>query len=206
MEATARKTLIEYTRIMYDKGFFPGIDGNVSIRVDENAALLTPGGMCKRLLTKADLVLMSLDGEVLAGDRNPTSEAGMHLSAYKHRSEVGAVIHAHSPNVTAYSMSRKPLDSRYTPFSYFHLGDIGHVPYMTGGTKAFHSAVTDQIKAGYKAIVFDSHGSLMLGEDMTDAFVKMDMLEAYAGMLIKAAALGGAQSLTDQELSKLKHG
>lgn len=205
-ESEARAQAAEFCRRLYDKGFMPGIDGNVSIRLDGERALVTPTGISKRRVTAEQLVLMSLSGERLKGDLQPSSEAPMHLGVYRHRPDVGAVVHTHSPNATAWAMTHRPLDTRYAPFSHIHLGAVGHVPYLSPGSAAFHQAVAEQVMAGHSAMMLCSHGAMTLGTDLDEAFDRMDLMEAYCGMLFKAAALGGAYLLTDRELDEITGG
>ncbi len=54
-EAEARKVLIEYCRRLYRKGYVPGIDGNVSLRVGGDKALVTPSGVCKETVAEEEL-------------------------------------------------------------------------------------------------------------------------------------------------------
>ena len=205
-ESEDRKEVIEFCRRLYDKGHMPGIDGNVSMRLDSDRAIVTPAGVSKGRVTEDQLVLMSISGEQLKGDMKPSSETPMHLAAFQHRPEVGAVIHAHSPNAVAWSMTHRPLDTRYTPFAHHHLGAVGMIPYITPATAKFHCAVTEQMKSGYKAMLLASHGAMVVGTDMHEAFVTIDLLEAYCGMLIKALTLGGAYVLTGKELDEITSG
>ncbi|MDD5018110.1 MAG: class II aldolase/adducin family protein [Eubacteriales bacterium] len=205
-EKKARKRVAEYCRRLYEKGFMPGIDGNVSVRVDSDTAIVTPAGLSKETITPGDLVCMKLTGEVISGSRQPSSETPMHLAAYRLRHDIGAVIHAHSPNATAFALCGKHIDTRYAPFAYMHLGVIGDVPYDAPGTPEFHQSVTAAVKKGYNVIMFKNHGAMVLGANLPDAYAKTDLLEAYAGMLLKAELLGGASVLSDKQLEKIVHG
>jgi len=206
VEAIARKTMIEYSRMLYEKGYMPGIDGNISMRVDESTAIVTPSGVCKGVLQQDDLVLMSMDGEQLSGDRKPTSEAPMHLAALRLREDIDAVIHAHSPQVLSFAIARKPIDTRCAPFAYEHLKEVGYVRYFPPGSDGLHNTVNEAIEAGYAAFILEQHGSMVLGETMADAFAKTDLLEAYAGMLLGAATLGGPYVMTDSEIAEIHGG
>ena len=202
-ENEVRKEVIDYCRKLYGGGFLPGIDGNISMRIDENTVVITPSGVCKGTVTEDELVTMTLGGEVVSGYKKPSCETPMHLTAYIHRPEVNAVIHAHSPNIIAFAMAGKHIDTQCAPFTYEHIGEVCDVSFGTPGSAGLHDGVTAAVKKGYKAIVLQSHGSMVLGVDMLDAFVNTDLLEAYAGMLIKAAVLGGARVLTKQQLSDI---
>ena len=205
-EAEVRAVVIDYCRKLYDGGFLPGIDGNISMRVDENTVVVTPSGVCKGTVAEDELVTMTLDGKVVAGHMTPSCETPMHLAAYIHGTDVNAVIHAHSPNIIAFSMAGRHLDLRYAPFTYEHIGEIYDIGFGAPGSKGLHDDVTAAVKQGYKAISLKNHGSIVLGADMLDAFVNTDLLEAYAGMLIKAEILGGAKRLADEELAAISCG
>ncbi len=205
-EAEVRKIVIDYCRRLYDGGFLPGIDGNISMRLDENTAVVTPTGVCKGTVQEDELVTLTLDGRVVSGHKKPSCETPMHLTAYVHRPEVNAVIHAHSPNVLAFAMAGRPIDMRYAPFTYEHIGKVADVGFGTPGSDTLHEGVTAAVKEGYKAIVLQSHGSIVLGTDMLEAFVNTDLLEAYAGMLIKAETLGGARMLSGEQLRDISCG
>jgi L-fuculose-phosphate aldolase len=181
------------------------MDGNISVRADEGTALITPSGVSKAELTGDMLVSMKLSGEIISGGK-PSSEASMHLAVYRARSDVGAVIHAHSPNIGAFALSGKRIDTRCAPFAYFHLGVIGEVPYLTPGSVELHNAVEKKAREGHNSFILYGHGSLALGHNIEDAFARMDLYEAFAEMLIKAEALGGVNPLSDEELAKIAGG
>lgn len=201
-----RTQIIQYCRKLYDKGYLPGIDGNISMRVDENSILITPSGLGKDLVTEYDLVLVSLDGQTLSSNDNPSIETPMHIAAYKQAKETNAVIHMHSPYVTTFAIARQPIDTRYAPFAHAHLGEIGYVKYNTPGTSVFHEEVTGFIKEGHKVMLLESHGSMILAENMERAYAKADLLENYAMMLLSAKALGGAKMLSEEEIKNIYAG
>jgi ribulose-5-phosphate 4-epimerase/fuculose-1-phosphate aldolase len=68
-EDQARSIMVEYCRSMYAKGFFPGIDGNISMRVDGGKVLITPTGVSKSIVSEEQLSLMTLSGEHVSGEK-----------------------------------------------------------------------------------------------------------------------------------------
>ena len=196
----ARNTLLKYCRKLYDKGLIPGIDGNISMRVDENTLLITPAGASKEMLKAGDLVLMNMAGQQLGSNKKPSTETPMHIAAYLKSPGTNAVIHMHSPYANSFAFARTPIDTKIAPFAHFHLGEVGYVYYSTPGAKKFHDDVASCIEKGHIAIVLESHGTMVLGPDMPSAFAKADLLENYAKMLIHAKSLGGAYKLSDNEL------
>ena len=87
-------------------------DGNLSVRVGENALWVTPTGVCKGDMTEDMLVKITLDGALLEGTRKPSSETKMHLRIYRENPDVRAVVHAHPPAATAFAAAGIPWTGR----------------------------------------------------------------------------------------------
>lgn len=201
-----KSILIQYCRKLFDKGYLPGLDGNISMRVDDKTVLITPSGVGKDIVTEDDLVLIGINGQTLETGKKPSIETPMHLAAFRENKDTNVVIHMHSPYVNAFALARHTIDTRHAPFAHFHLGEIGYVKYSTPGEPAFHGEVTKCIKDGHAVILLESHGSMVMDKDMPSAFAKADLLENYAKMLIYAQHLGGAHTLSKQELSDIYAG
>ena len=73
-EIAAREELCQVCRLLYQRGYTVGHDGNVSLRLGEDQILVTPSGVGKGRLRPEMLVKCTLSGEVLEGDRHPSSE------------------------------------------------------------------------------------------------------------------------------------
>ena len=108
-----RETLCQVCLLLYQRGYVVSNDGNVSVRIGEDQVLITPSGVSKGRLTPDMLVVCDLEGRVLAGRLHPSSESAMHLLVYRERPDVGAVVHAHPPAATAFSICRRPLAQHY---------------------------------------------------------------------------------------------
>lgn len=115
-------------RLLYQRGYTVGHDGNVSLRLGEDQILVTPSGVGKGRLRPEMLVKCALSGEVLEGDRHPSSETPMHLMVYRERSDVRAVVHAHPPMATAFAVCRRPLGERYLTETVSGLGEVRWPP------------------------------------------------------------------------------
>src|SRR5688500_4122438 len=96
-ELELRSAIVECGRICYERHLTSSNDGNISVRADDNRILITPSGISKGRMHESDLLVLDLDGKVLSAKENrlPSSEMLMHLEAYKQRSDVRAVLHAH---------------------------------------------------------------------------------------------------------------
>ena len=103
-ELVLREELCRAAQLLYQRGYVVGHDGNVSVRLGEDRILITPSGVSKGRLEPEMLVICGLEGQVLEGDRYPSSEMAMHLLVYRERRDVGAVVHAHPPAATAFAI------------------------------------------------------------------------------------------------------
>lgn len=109
-DAEAKAQIIEAGLKIYQRGLVAANDGNLSVRVGENALWVTPTGVSKGFMTEDMLVKLDLDGNVLAGTRKASSETKMHLRIYQENPDVRAVVHAHPPAATAFAAAGIPLD------------------------------------------------------------------------------------------------
>ena len=96
-----REEVVHCCRLMAAKGLVAGTEGNVSARDKDDTILVTPSGMNKGEIEPEMLVRLNLDGQVLEGELEPTSEKFMHLEFYRQRPGVGGVAHGHPIFCTA---------------------------------------------------------------------------------------------------------
>ncbi|MDX2440800.1 MAG: class II aldolase/adducin family protein [Desulfobacterales bacterium] len=98
---TERKAVVHFGLKMVESGLTTGTGGNLSI-IDRNSGrvAVSPSGIEYAALQPEDVVLTDLDGNIQEGDCKPSSELGFHLSVYRQRQDVQAVVHTHSPYAT----------------------------------------------------------------------------------------------------------
>ena len=105
-DAQAKAEILAAGLKIYQRGLVAANDGNLSVRVGDNALWVTPTGVSKGSMTEDMLVKLDLDGNRLEGTRKPSSETKMHLRIYKENPDVRAVVHAHPPAATAFACER----------------------------------------------------------------------------------------------------
>ena len=179
------------------------MDGNLSIRISENEILTTATKTVKGKITAEDLVMVNLDGKKLKGQKNPSSELEMHLTIYKHRTDVNAVVHCHPTYSTAFALARKPLDECLIPEVITVLGSIPVAEYATPGTDELPKSLIPHLQNS-AAILMANHGAVTFGTDIYDAYYKMEKLEHFAHITFLSYQLGGPKPLTTSQLSSLK--
>ncbi len=174
----------------------------MSVRVGDDAVFVTPAGLSKVDLTPEDLVELGLDGTVRSGTRRPTSELAVHLRAYARRADVRAVVHAHPPMATAFSITGVPLETTALAELRYGVGPVAGVPYGTPSTEAA-ADVFDSYWSSHDAFLMANHGALTLGRSLVEAHQRMESLENGARVMWAARALGPVQHLNADALATL---
>ena len=84
--------------------------GNVS-GIDRERALVAikPSGVSYEELTAADLVIVDLDGNVVEGDKRPSTDTPTHLALYRAFGEIGGIVHTHSTWATAWAQAQREI-------------------------------------------------------------------------------------------------
>ena len=189
-------------RRLYERGLIAGQDGNVSVRIGDDALLVTPAGLSKVDVCPEDLVELGLDGTVRSGARRPSSELAVHLRAYRRRGDVRAVVHAHPPVATAFAVAGLALDGASLAELRAGVGPAALVPYATPGT----DAVADTFEpfwTTHDAFLMAHHGALTVGRSLTEAHQRMESLEHGARIMWAARALGPVPPLPADALAAL---
>ncbi len=194
--------LVNTCHKIYRQKYVAALDGNVSVRTPEKTVLITRSGVCKGEVTAEDILEIDLNGKILKGTGKLSTEVKIHLAAYKRRSEVNAVIHAHPVYSTAFAVTGKGLTQPVLPEVVL---SIGKVPLCKYGTPSTHELV-DSMKPHLDyawAMLLENHGVVTLGKDIEDAFFKLEKLEHTAQTLFVATQLGMVRSIPLLKLKKL---
>lgn len=202
MTTSPATEIVHCCRRLWQAGLIAGADGNVSVRLDADRLLVTPRGLHKAELIPDDLVVVDLAGRHLAGCRRATTELDLHLRVYRHRPDVGAVVHAHPPTATGFATAGEGLPGDVLPELTLLFGDVPLVPYATTGTPALGDAV-EPFLPGRAGVLLANHGALTWGADLALARIRMESLEHAARILLVARTLGRTIRLTGAQTDAL---
>ena len=173
-----------------------GTAGNVSLRIGDLVAV-TGSGVVLAEATAADIVVVRLDGTLVEGSADPTSELDLHLGVYADRPEAGAVVHTHAPYSTAVACVLDELPVLH--YQHLVLGGATRVaPYATFGTPELAAHVRAALD-GRQVALLAAHGSVALGTTLRQAVDHAVLLEWLCTLHHRASALGTPRPLTDDE-------
>jgi L-fuculose-phosphate aldolase len=201
-EMALRQQLVEFGRMLHKYGFVSACDGNLSIRMDEERVLVTPTGFSKGMMQPEDMVVVDMDGNRIFGTRKASSEIPMHLTIYRLRDDVHAVVHAHPCTATAFAAAGLALDEPVCSEIVIALGSVPLAPYATPGTDELGESLEPFI-ASHDAILMANHGVVTYAGDLLHAYLKMETVEHYAKIVLATRQLGSRRKLSPGELVKL---
>lgn len=185
---------------MYQRGLIVGTDGNISVRMNDGNIVITGSGFCKGKLKREHMSVIAPTGEVLQGPK-PARDVRMHLAVYRTSPESRAVVHAHPPVITGFSMSHYDFDRIALPEAVFNLNGVActdyAVPISVDVARGIMKVLRE--KPQCRAIVMANHGALTFSDDIYDAFYKMETLEFFGKSTLVTKLVGSTYYLNREE-------
>lgn len=196
-----KNKLIEYGKISGHNGLTPGISGNMSCRCDDKI-VITSSGSASGYLDLSDLVVVDFEGNLVEGDKKPSSERFLHIEYYKQRSDINSILHFHSPYLTAFASAGKGLSEPVSPEIIYCFGKIPLAKYAIPGSEELVKNTSKYFK-DHDMILMANHGVIAGGIDLKQTYLKLELAEAYAKTILFTKLLGGAKILPDDEVEKI---
>ena len=200
---TERRAIVRYGQAMVHAGLTTGTGGNLSCRAqDRDWVAISPSGVPYADMLPQDVVILDLEGQSVAGGHRPSSELGFHLALYRHRPDVGGIVHTHS----VYATTLACLNCEIPPVHYlvgFAGPKVPVAPYATFGTEALARNVRDTMGTRYNAVLLANHGLVAVGHDLSKAFDIAEEIEFVARVFCQAKAIGDPISLSEAEMGRV---
>src|SRR5437588_112409 len=201
-EFKIKEQLCDIGRRIWIKGFCAGNEGNHSYRIAPDRFLCTPTGISKGNLKPDDICTVDGEGKQISGKRKRTSEFLMHAAIYKARSDVNAVIHSHPPHATAFAVAGVELPTCIHPEAEVFLGPVKTAQYVTPGDKRLGESILPFVKDG-NTILMGNHGVVCFHADLEYAYYQLEIVDAYARILLLTKQLGNVNTLKSDEMAEL---
>lgn len=196
-----KNELIEYGKLAGAKNFTPGFSGNLSARCG-NEILITATGTANGYLSEDDFALIDFEGSIIEGNKKPSSEKMLHVEFYKLREDINYIFHVHSPYLTAFSAAGKALDKNILAEIVYCFDYIPLAEYALPGSKELVENTSKFFK-DFDVVLMANHGVIVGGKDVKDAYLKLELCEAYAQTVLFSNLLGGAKMLPSEEVKKI---
>ena len=171
--------------------------GNVSgIDRERGLFVIKPSGVSYDELTPDDLVVLDLDGKVVDGKLNPSSDTKTHLELYKAFPEIGGIVHTHSPYAVGWAQAGRDIPAYGTT----------HADYFYGPVPCCRSLTEQEVEEDYErntglvivetfrqreldpvhvpGAICRNHGPFTWGKDAAQAVYHAVVLEEVAKMAV----------------------
>ena len=201
-EEALRREIIDFGLRCYRSGFVTETEGNLSIRVSEDRFLVTPSHVPYESRQLEDVVLLDGEGEVIQGERRPTSETRMHLGVFKARSDVNAIVHAHPLYCTMLAVMGEPLRPILDEMLPY-LGGVIEVTNFAPSGSAEIAAECVKSLGNRAAVLLANHGNLCVGKNMSRAFQTAKYVEKYAQIYLQALNLNRVRLVPEERQKQL---
>lgn len=208
-----KKRVLEANLLLPDRDLVVLTWGNVS-EIDRESGLVAikPSGVSYSNLKEEDVVVVDLDGNVVEGSLNPSSDTPTHLELYRKFNDINAIVHTHSEWATIWAQSGRDIPAYGTTHADYFYGDIPCTRKMTEeeinndyelntGKVIVETFKDREIKPSYMpGVIVYSHGPFAWGKDAFNAVDNALVLECVSKMAYASEALkAGKDSLENMQ-------
>jgi L-ribulose-5-phosphate 4-epimerase len=179
--------------------------GNISARDPETGYVaIKPSGVRYDELRPEQMVIVDSEGNVIEGALKPSSDTASHLYIYRHRPEVGGIVHTHSPYATAFAAVSRPIPVYLTAHADEFGGPIPCGGFALIGGEEIGKVVIESIGSSC-AVLLKNHGVFTIGGDAEAAVKAAVMVEDVARTTWLALQIGLPDEIAPEDVAKLHH-
>ena len=189
--------IIKIGRVLGEKNYTPGYSGNISARIDDTV-LITVSGSANGHLKDGDFALMDFEGKSLIPNKRPSSEKKLHIEFYKQRPDINFIIHVHSPFLSSFASARKDLLAPVMAENVYYFKGIPLAEYGLPSSDILVENTAKYFKE-YDCVLMANHGVIIGSKTLKDAYLKLELAEQYAQVVLNTYILGGPKPLTETE-------
>ena len=186
--AEERAEVARYAQSLVPDNLVVGTSGNISRRVGD-LVVATPSGLDYAALTPELVCVCDLDGKLVEGPLEPTSEMPLHLAVYA-TTDHQAIVHTHATSAAALSTLVDELPSIHYLVALFG-GPVRVAEYATYGTPELAASVTTALE-GRTGCLMANHGTVTVGPALEKAYTLNKYLEWLCEVWLRAATAGAS--------------
>jgi L-ribulose-5-phosphate 4-epimerase len=202
----ANLELPKHGLVKYTWGNASGIDR------DSGLFVIKPSGVAYEKMKPSDMVVVDLDGNVVEGEMNPSSDTATHAVLYRHYPEIGGIVHTHSTWATVWAQAGLDIPAMGTTHADTFYGSIPCARFLT----------QEEIDRGYEVetgkviietfeergldilavpgVLLHGHAPFTWGKDVKTAVMNSVVLEEVSKMNLFARQLNSFAELLPQHI------
>ncbi|MDW6018413.1 L-ribulose-5-phosphate 4-epimerase [Vibrio plantisponsor] len=185
--------------------------GNVSaIDRESGLVVIKPSGVAYEDLSAENMVVVDLEGNIVEGDLNPSSDTATHLVLYRTYAKIGGVVHTHSPQATAWAQAGKAIPALGTTHADYFYGSIPctralsnkeiATDYELNTGLVIAETIGDNDPIAIPGILVKEHAPFCWGKDAHQAVHNAVVTEVVSGMALQTLQINPAVEYINQAL------
>ena len=205
-----KKRVYEANMLLPKYGLVTFTWGNVSeIDRETGYVAIKPSGVDYEKLRPEDMVIVDLDGKVVEGHYNPSSDTPTKVELYKAFSNIGGIVHTHSPWATSWAQAGRGIPCYGTTHADYLYGTVPCVRNLTKEELKAYEVNTGVLIAeafqtndyeAMPAVLCKNHGPFTWGKDGLEAVHNAVVLEEVAKMAARCEMINPKVGPAPQEL------
>ncbi len=196
-----KRAIIDAARALREYNLIALSGGNVSLRLDNGHILVTPSGMSYKGMVEDDIIVMTLTGIVVEGERRPSVDTEALLHIYQSLGEVNSVIHTHQVYATAAGLVTDVLPCAVTTLPNATLGAVNVAPYCSAASLEMGIEAVKHLD-GKRAVILKHHGVITVGGNLKEALYAAVYLEDAAKTWLVARSVAEVPTLNESQIQK----
>ena len=201
---SVKQQVVNACRELVTSGYLSGTGGNVSARTgDGQAFAITPSNFDYMEMQSQDVCVLDFHLQLLAGERKPSVESGMHAGIYQARADVNAVVHTHQVYASALALINAPIPALFDEQVLFLGHSVEIIPYAPSGTNSLKDNVVRASRNHHNAYIIQNHGALCFGPDMHRAIHNTQVLDKCSLAYLLALCTGRETSTIPVEIQEM---
>ncbi len=185
----APENLIKCGRDLIENKLTWGNSGNVSVKVESDAFLISAGGTNLGSLQMEDIIRCEIDKEAYQGNGTPSMETGLHRAIYQACNKSEAIIHSQPVYSTIAACSDMPIQTDFLPEAMAYLENVVRIPYHHAGSQELAQATSEQ-SPNSQILILNNHGIVCWGHSLDEALLLTQTLEFCCRLSITAPSAG----------------
>jgi L-fuculose-phosphate aldolase len=208
--AQLKTQIVDVCQRLDQRQFVANHDGNVSIRLPNGHYLATPTSFAKADIKEGDILLLDEKGAVIEGKHKVFSEMAWHRSIYRVRPDVTCIVHGHPVTASGYGLANREIGLPSLPEAIVSLGR--HI-LTTGFLSPLDPSVNQEggafdlefsrALAQSDACVVPGNGVWAVGQNVLQAYLRLELVEHIARQHKAAQELGGLKPLPGNLVEEL---
>jgi L-ribulose-5-phosphate 4-epimerase len=197
--------LLDVTLESYELKLMAGTSGNASVYDKEREAMIiTPSSVSYDGMTIEDLVVMKLDGTIIEGKHDPSSEWKMHAQVYLDREDITCVLHTHSPFATGFAVCQEGIPVILIEMVPFLGGDVPVAAFGMPGTAELGLEAL-KVMSDRKGCLLANHGTLAIGTSIRSTYMSSIYLEDAAKIYHIAKNAGHVKVIPEEYVEAMRN-